>query len=101
MANKANVQEKFYDNEKYSKTEELVRKHATGYCIDQIKLPKGGVLEKWQIGNEIVVILCERTGYKNNEQFRVEVLRPVSTGIMWDELDKALAEIAAKSKRKE
>jgi hypothetical protein len=87
----------FYDHENYKKADELIRKHATGLCIDQIKLTQGGVLEKWNVGGQIVLMLCERAGL-HDEGFRVEVFHPVTTGPTWPQLDKALAALAAGNK---
>lgn len=98
---------KFWESERYKKADELVKKHATGFCVDQISLPHGGVLEKWIVGNQIVVLLAERSAPENRptredgEEFRVEVLAPVTTSTLWEDVDKALAALTNHSAKKE
>lgn len=93
---KATVQGKFYDSLKYRTADELIRKYAVGLCLDQIKLPRGGVLEKWNIGGQVVMLLCERSDNRGPEQFRVEVYVPATSGPTWHDLEKALALLADK-----
>ena len=95
---KKRVQQIFYDNEKYQRTMKLVKQYAIGYCIDQMKLEHGGVLERWRVGTTIVVVLCERNlgspAHVEGNEFQVQVLAPIEKGIMWDDLEKALAKLA-------
>lgn len=95
MSRSKNVREKFYESDRYKKAHELVTKHASGLCIDQVKLPNGGIMEKWNVGGHIVLIVCE---YRKTKDIRgrwlVEVFAPVTASNLWDDVDKALEMLA-------
>lgn len=95
MSRSNNVREKFYDSDRYKKAHELVTKHASGLCIDQVKLPNGGIMEKWNVGGHIVVITCERRRVVDKRgEWIVEVYAPVTASNVWDDVDKALEMLA-------
>lgn len=92
------VDDVFYESERYKKTMEVIHKHMDNYCLGQIKLRGGGVLEKYLIGGSIVIVLCEPGSYSfgDADRFSTEVYAPATLGNKWSDLDEAMAEIKRK-----
>jgi len=86
---------KFYESEQYKKADELVKKHATGFCLRQMPLPDGGVLEKWRVGRHVVTVVATRMfgagkAPEGRDEFTVDVLTEVSDTNSWSGLEGAL-----------
>lgn len=75
-----------FENERFRRASEIVRKRANGYCVDQSRANDSFVWEMWSVGTTFVMITAKATA----KDVLVEVWSPVTSSIDWESVEQAV-----------